>query len=106
MTDIWRGFVAQRIAWENNWSILFHGPTMFQRRNPHNLIKDFEDEISGYLNNSKISTELEKLKLKSGPENIPGNLCICYEKFIEMSLIKARELSLLDCWINDLQDIL
>ena len=103
MTDIWRSFVAQRIAWENNWPILFHGPTMFQHRNPHNLIKDFEDEISGYLNNFKISTELKKLNLKSGLENIPENLWICYEKLIEISLIEARELSLLDCWINDLK---
>ena len=68
-----------------------------------NLIKDFEDEISGYLNNFKISTELKKLNLKSGLENIPENLWICYEKLIEISLIEARELSLLDCWINDLK---
>jgi len=85
---------------------LFYGPKMFQHRNLHNLMKDFKDEIPGYLNNSMIGTELEKLNLKSGLENIPENLCICYEKLIEMSLIEARELSLLDCWTNDLQDIL
>ena len=33
MTDIWRSFVAQRIAWENGWQLLFHGPTMEQERN-------------------------------------------------------------------------
>ena len=28
MTDIWRSFVAQRIAWENGWRLLFHEPTI------------------------------------------------------------------------------
>ena len=32
MTDIWRSFVAQRIAWAQGWSILFHGPTVRQHR--------------------------------------------------------------------------
>ena len=41
MTDIWRSFVAQRIAWENGWRLLFHGPTMEQERNVHDLMKDF-----------------------------------------------------------------
>ena len=35
MTDIWRSFIAQRIAWANGWSILFHEPTVFQIRNSH-----------------------------------------------------------------------
>ncbi|HKP92967.1 MAG TPA: hypothetical protein VJS88_03650, partial [Chthoniobacterales bacterium] len=26
VTDIWRSFVAQRIAWANDWNILFRGP--------------------------------------------------------------------------------
>jgi hypothetical protein len=33
MTDIWRSFVAQRIAWENGWGILFGEATMRQERN-------------------------------------------------------------------------
>ena len=55
MTDIWRSFVAQRIAWENGWSILFHNATVFQERNEHSLIRDFEEEIPGYLNNRAMA---------------------------------------------------
>ena len=44
MTDIWRSFVAQRIAWANGWAILFHEPTVWQDRNEHNLMRDFRDE--------------------------------------------------------------
>src|SRR6185436_15069807 len=59
MTDIWRSFVAQRIAWSCNWSILFHNATVRQERNEHSLIRDFEDEIPGYLNNARICKMLE-----------------------------------------------
>jgi hypothetical protein len=32
MTDIWRSFVAQRIAYENDWAVLFHEPTVWQSK--------------------------------------------------------------------------
>ena len=53
MTDIWRSFIAQRIAWENDWHILFHEPTVEQDRNEHALLKDFSDEVPGYLHNAR-----------------------------------------------------
>lgn len=102
MTDIWRGFVAQRIAWEYNWNILFHSPTVTQERNVHDLMKDFQDEIPGYLNNFQICDALEGLDLSSDINKIGDNLRICYEKIINMSLIQATELDLLDAWLHDL----
>src|SRR5205807_7157091 len=59
MTDIWRSFVAQRIAWTCGWSILFHQSTVRQDRNDHNLMTDFKDEISGYSNNALICKSLQ-----------------------------------------------
>jgi hypothetical protein len=100
MTDIWRSFVAQRIAWENNWNILFYSPTVWQERNEHNLLKDFEEEIPGYLNNHKIVNELQNLELKSGEANIPDNLLKCYDKLISMQLVDGKELNLLKEWIK------
>ena len=105
MTDIWRSFVAQRIAWENNWSVLFHKPTMWQERNEHNLISDFEDEIPGYLHNEKICNALEGLSIKSGIDNLGLNLTICYEKLVELGMIDEKELSLIDAWLDDLEKV-
>lgn len=105
MTDIWRSFVAQRIAWENSWSVLFSPATVWQRRNEHNLMRDFEDEIPGYLNNAKICLALESLELKTGIENIGFNLKKCYEKLIEMSVVGSEELILIDAWNSDLEKI-
>ena len=103
MTDIWRSFVAQRIAWENNWNILFYSPTVWQERNEHNLMKDFEDEISGYLNNDKISKALALLELKQGPQYLGDNLMKCYSKLIEMNLINEKEIKLLELWLKEIE---
>ncbi|MEM9904899.1 MAG: STELLO glycosyltransferase family protein [Cyanobacteria bacterium P01_D01_bin.44] len=103
MTDIWRSFVAQRIAWLNGWSILFHEPTVWQERNQHNLIKDFEDEIPGYLHNYEICEALESLCLRTGVDKLGENLRICYEKLVSLSLVDVRELELVETWLNDLQ---
>lgn len=105
MTDIWRSFIAQRIGWTCGWPILFHQSTVWQERNDHNLMNDFKDEISGYSNNDQIYKSLNALDLKPGVENIPANLKLCYQKLIDLGLVKAEEMGLLDAWIKDLQSI-
>jgi hypothetical protein len=105
MTDIWRSFIAQRIAWLNGWAILFHEPTMRQERNVHNLLRDFNDEIPGYLHNSEICEALESLPLESGVEKIGDNLKVCYEKLVSMSLIGREELRLVDAWLEDVEQL-
>jgi len=106
MTDIWRSFVAQRVAWTCGWSILFHNSTVWQQRNDHNLMIDFRDEISGYTNNDKIYNSLKELKLKEGIQNIPVNMKVCYQKLIEMNLVDEKEMNLLDSWFKDIEHYL
>jgi hypothetical protein len=103
MTDIWRSFVAQRVAWECGWPILFHAPNVRQERNPHDLLRDFADEVSGYLNNEKICALLEGLPLRGGPENIGANLLACYEALAREKYIAAGELPLVEAWLHDIQ---
>lgn len=100
MTDIWRSFVAQRIAWENEWSILYHSPTVWQQRNEHDLLHNFEEEIPGYLNNSRIMRELSALNLKSGADNTHFNMIRCYETLCSMGVIDNMEMPLLKAWLK------
>jgi hypothetical protein len=102
MTDIWRSFVAQRIGWENGWSILFHEPTVWQERNEHDLMKDFIDEIPGYTNNNLIKKELESLSLRGGVANLGEDMRSCYRRLCELKIIGEQELPLLDAWLADL----
>lgn len=101
MTDIWRSFVAQRLAWTCGWNILFHSPTVWQERNEHNLMRDFAEEISGYQNNLAIMEMLNALDLTPGPGQLSANLVRCYQALVEAKLVGAHELALLDAWISD-----
>ncbi len=101
MTDIWRSFVAQRIAWANGWSVLFHDATVWQERNEHDLMKDFEDEVPGYLNNSKIAQGLATLDIQGGKENILDDLIRCYEFLTNEGYVGKEEMPLIRAWVND-----
>jgi len=103
MTDIWRSFVAQRIAWENGWSILFREATVVQDRNDHSLMKDFADEISGYLGNDTIKQLLEAVPVDAGVHNIPAALRACYAALAEAEFVGREELPLLDAWLEDFE---
>ena len=105
MTDIWRSLIAQRIGWENNWLILFHGPTVSQQRNEHNIKKDFADEIPGYLHTENIQKILEGLSIKAGAKNIPGSMRLCYEQLANNGIVGQKELVLLEAWLDDLTQI-
>ncbi len=105
MTDIWRSFVAQRLLWTIDSQLSFHSPNVYQDRNDHDLMLDFNDEIPGYLNNQKIKDLLEGAKLKDGKENLYDNLLICYNEFVRVGLVLEDELRLLNAWIEDLKII-
>ncbi len=105
LTDIWRSFIAQRIAWTCGWKILFHSPNVYQERNKHDLLTDFEDELPGYKFNKTIRTSLEDVELKDGVGNIYDNLFSCYELMVKNKWIGSKELKLLELWINDLESI-
>ena len=102
MTDIWRSFVAQRIAWANGWSVLFHEATVWQERNDHNLMRDFQDEVPGYLHNRAIGATLDALPLEPGVHNLGENLRRCYTALVGMGVVGEAELPLLEAWLGDL----
>lgn len=105
MTDIWRSFVAQRIAWENGWSVLFHDATVWQDRNEHDLMRDFEDEVAGYLHNARIGRALDSLKLTPGVAHLGENLRLCYAMLVKMQLLAPEELTILEAWLTDLAEL-
>jgi len=103
--DIWRAFVSQRIAWANGWSLLFHEATVYQVRNEHDLLRDFADEVPGYLNNRRLCDALMELPIKPGSAALGENLLRCYERMVQLGLVGERELQLVQAWLSDLRAI-
>jgi len=100
-TDIWRSLVAQRVAWANGWSILFHEPSVYQERNEHNLMRDFRDEVPVYLRNREIASILDGIDLAAGVEHIPGNMLVCYNALVAATIFPETEIPLLEAWLSD-----
>jgi hypothetical protein len=103
MTDIWRSFIAQRCLWALGHGVVFHGAEVFQDRNPHNLLRDFEQEIPGYLGNDKFRAVLAALDLQPGADRVGDNLHRCYEALTDAALVPAKEMRLLECWLTDIK---
>lgn len=105
MTDIWRSFVAQRCLWAMGRGVVFHGPEVFQARNMHDLMRDFEDEIPGYRFNQAIADCLTALRLDAAPEAAGDNLLRCYEALVLAGHFPQDELLLVRTWLADLERV-
>lgn len=97
MTDIWRSFVAQRCLWARKERLVFVTSTVRQERNEHNLLRDFSDEVPGYLKNDRIAAILEACTLTGSPG---ADLMTCYEALVRESILPAEELLLARAWVD------
>jgi len=104
-TDIWRSLITQIILHSDGKNILFQSPTVFQDRNKHDLMKDFESEIPVYLESQKIINLLVGIKFKKGPKKYIDNLLLCYKKLIKNKIFIKEELFYLKAWISDFKRI-
>ncbi len=104
-TDIWRGIIAQIILYNDKKDIMFHSPTVYQKRNPHILMKDFKDEIPVYLDVESIYGSLKKIKLKKGSNNYLSNLVKCYYHLCKQGFFEKKEMSLVSAWKKDIQKL-
>ena len=102
MTDILRGYVAQRCLWEHNAHLGFFGPNMIQLRNEHNLLNDFSLEIPCFTQVETIINILTEIKLGSSPKN---NLKKIYAKLYNLKIVEKIELTALNSWIKDIENI-
>jgi len=99
-TDILRGLVAQPILWEAGYTLGFTKATVFQDRNPHSYIRDFESEIPVYLQGHRVIDIVSGII--SSKSSISDNLINAYEALEKESIVSKQELDLLNCWIKDL----
>jgi len=56
MDDIWASFYVSA----KKYKVIYGEPTVYQKRNVHNLIKDFKDEYIGYTNSLDLVENLYK----------------------------------------------
>jgi hypothetical protein len=102
MTDIWRSFIAQRCLWALGYGVVFHAPEVVQERNAHVLMRDFADEVPGYLRNRELADALAAIDLDPGQDRVIANLVRCYSALVDRQFFPSAELTLVQAWANDL----
>jgi hypothetical protein len=104
MTDIWRGLIAQPAIKSLGGFTVFGKLGFNQDRNEHDLMKDFESEISGHLYSEKVTEISSKVwKSKNFERNnysISEGLFEVYEKLTYEKIIEFDELQILQEWID------
>ena len=100
MTDIWRSFVAQRCLWEAGETVVFHSASVRQDRNEHNLLRDFELEIPGYLHNDTIRRLLDETRLDA--RDMTRNLVLCYEVISNQGFLPREEIPVVRIWCQEI----
>ena len=56
MDDIWASYYVT----SKKYKVIYGEPTVYQKRNIHNYLTDFNNEIVGYKNNLKLIYDLYK----------------------------------------------
>jgi len=102
-TDIVRGLVAQPVLWAAGMRLGFVGANARQERNPHDLLRDFEDEIPLYLGAEAVSEAAAAAV--SAEASVEENLRRAYRRLAERALVGTEELSLLDAWLGDVASL-
>lgn len=95
--DIYRGYIAQRLIWEMNKTVLFLSPSVYQKRNEHDFIKDFVQEVPLYTEIEKFLAVLEATTLSGSLEN---KMIQLYEALVNEKLLERKEITLLKEWIS------
>lgn len=101
-TDILRGYIAQRLCWQHDYRLGFTGATVVQDRNCHNLIDDFVQEWSCYIQVPQVVDILDSITLS---ESIKDNLVACYRTLCQAGIVSTNELDLVEAWIYDVSSI-
>jgi hypothetical protein len=100
-TDILRSLVAQPILWAAGYRLGFISPTVFQERNAHNLMADFQSEIPCYLHSEKAA-EIVWDRVRS-ERTVSENLLVAYDALAGKGLVPPQEVTLASAWVDDLK---
>lgn len=62
--DIWSSYAMRAVMDMTHWYVTYGAPLVTQERNPHNLLRDLEDELYGYKHTEELTDDLRNLVLE------------------------------------------
>lgn len=93
--DILRGYIAQKLLWDTGSVLGYYSPIVYQDRNPHNYMVDFEEELSMYKNIIPLVNILKNL-------NKP-NIKDVYTELYKAQIVKHEDVCAVDLWLKSFE---
>ncbi len=104
ISDIWRGYITQKLLWAHNAKLVFSAPNAVQKRNAHSLLQNFQLELDLYLKTPALIDFLSNFHFP--PDLDPcQELVSIYEELVARKFIQQSEMPILEAWVEDLQAI-
>ena len=103
VTDIWRGYWAQRLLWDVGSHLSFFPPNAVQFRNAHNYLADFIDEQKMYRQSSQLVNFL--VNWKSDREHFFSRVLELSVAMTENGFWEMHDAVLTKAWLEDLVSI-
>jgi len=97
-TDILRSVIAKRVLDALGLRLAFGDPAGYQRRNDHDLFRDFIDELEMYQNVAAAWDCLRSLSAST----MPALLTEAYERLVASHILPRQELPMVDEWLEAL----
>lgn len=98
MTDIFRGYVAQRILKERGQRVLFENVLVHQDRNQHKITDDFFGEHSGYIQVGELIKILEEVNLSGLTEH--EMMLHIYWMLVKQQIVSHEEMNFLEKYLD------
>lgn len=103
VSDIWRGYIFQKLAKYIEIDLFFASPFVRQIRNSHNYLADFDSEQDLYQKSDKLIEKLSSLSLISS--TLPGKIEELYVYMFEHGYLKLNDVLLCQEWLTALDAI-
>ena len=102
VSDIWRGYLAQKLFRDVGLQLLFSPPLVRQDRNAHNYIGDLESESPLYARAHVLVAQLNELQLQNSIRNFPGRMEELWIWAYEHGYLEKEDVTLCQAWIQSL----
>lgn len=97
VSDIWRGYAAQRIFSDINIRLSFHAAIVVQYRNSHNYLADFDSEEPLYKQSQTLVDEL--MDWEFNQQTLPGRIEALWISLYEHAYIGLEDVKLMQSWL-------
>ena len=106
VSDIWRGYLHQRLYWDIGLQLAFTSPSVTQQRNAHNYLADMQSELPLYERAGELVRMLTVWRCDDdGTRSLPSCMEALWVEAYERSYLEKADVHLVQRWLAALADV-